>query len=145
MSNEIKNATDLETLRAALIAFEGDDWPTDLPTFGGTEPSDTAGVWSWDADRVLVGTCADDLMIEHRSDPDTVRRIVTWAAEVDARLWRQEEGGDGPVGDWDAVACESTTWPFDRDLFDEIAEAEGRDTVWDIYNAAFAQAVRGVK
>jgi hypothetical protein len=25
-----------------------------LPTFGGAAPADTAGIWSWDADSVLV-------------------------------------------------------------------------------------------
>lgn len=29
------------------------DWHR-LPTFGGDEPKDTAGVWSWDRDRLLV-------------------------------------------------------------------------------------------
>ena len=42
------------------------DW-TSLPTFGGEEPQDTAGVWSWDATRLLVGTCADDLKIVARN------------------------------------------------------------------------------
>lgn len=42
------------------------DW-TDLPTFGGGEPADTVGVWSWDPTRLLVGTCANDLRIVHRA------------------------------------------------------------------------------
>ena len=28
---------------------------TQLPTFGGSDPSDTTGVWSWDEDEMLVG------------------------------------------------------------------------------------------
>jgi hypothetical protein len=32
---------------------------TSLPTFGGREPSDTAGVWSWDETRLIVGTGSD--------------------------------------------------------------------------------------
>jgi hypothetical protein len=39
------------------------DWRTNLPTFGGPEPEDTAGYWSWDRGRVIVGTCDDDLRI----------------------------------------------------------------------------------
>lgn len=31
------------------------DW-TSLPTFGGPEPASTLGVWSWDADRLLVSS-----------------------------------------------------------------------------------------
>ena len=38
------------------------DW-TSLPTFGGHELADTSGIWSWDATRMLVGTCVDDLEI----------------------------------------------------------------------------------
>ena len=62
----------LEDLHAALT---GDDpgaldrhgeWRTDLPTFGGAEPADTSGVWSWDETRLLEGTCAADLEIVDR-------------------------------------------------------------------------------
>lgn len=45
------------------------DW-TDLPTYGGEEPGDTGGVWSWDAERLLVGSCADDVRIVDRDDDD---------------------------------------------------------------------------
>jgi hypothetical protein len=38
------------------------DW-TSLPTYGGEAPEDTQRVWSWDAARMIVGTCADDVMI----------------------------------------------------------------------------------
>ena len=43
------------------------DWRSDLPTFGGEPPADTAGIWSWDASRIIIGECADDLVIEARS------------------------------------------------------------------------------
>lgn len=39
---------------------------TSLPTYGGAEPASTSGVWSWDATRLLVGTCADDFRIVDR-------------------------------------------------------------------------------
>lgn len=42
------------------------DW-TELPTFGGEE-SDRDGVWSWDEDRLLIGTCSDDLEIVRRDE-----------------------------------------------------------------------------
>lgn len=39
-------------------------WRNDLPTFGWRWPVDeNLGVWSWDAKRLIVGTCADDLQI----------------------------------------------------------------------------------
>jgi|WetSurMetagenome_2_1015567.scaffolds.fasta_scaffold1661089_1 hypothetical protein len=40
---------------------------TSLPTFGGSEPSDTTGVWSWDEKNLLVGTCRSDLEIIPRT------------------------------------------------------------------------------
>jgi hypothetical protein len=39
-----------------------------LPTFGGEEPDDTCGVWSWDADRVIVGNCAANIEIISREE-----------------------------------------------------------------------------
>ena len=32
---------------------------TSLPTFGGVEPKDTSGIWSWDATRLIIGTGSD--------------------------------------------------------------------------------------
>jgi hypothetical protein len=61
----------LQALRdtRALTHTEQDeiDW-TSLQTFGGDEPDSTRGVWSWDAENLLVGTCADDLKIISRTD-----------------------------------------------------------------------------
>ncbi len=75
----IAAATSLNTLMQALRDTrklsdeyqDAIDW-TGLPVFGGDEPDSTAEVWSWDADSLLVGTCADDLKIVTRAD---------WAAE----------------------------------------------------------------
>ncbi len=63
----------LETLQAALKTgdprvMSGTEYSTDLPTYGGHDPRNTAEVWSWDEKRVLVGTCADDLTIYSRED-----------------------------------------------------------------------------
>ena len=41
---------------------------SDLPTFGGDIPSDTTHVWSWDEDRLLIGTCSDDYDIMTRKE-----------------------------------------------------------------------------
>ena len=67
-----RNLSDLvEALRQTRSLSPEDqaaiDW-SELPTFGGAEPADTSGVWSWDADSLLVGTCADDLEVVDRSD-----------------------------------------------------------------------------
>tara|TARA_R110000868_G_C10586358_1_gene739146 strand:+ start:73 stop:321 length:249 start_codon:yes stop_codon:yes gene_type:complete len=37
-----------------------------LPTFGGTEPSDTSGIWSWDETRLLVTGGDQPFAIERR-------------------------------------------------------------------------------
>ena len=60
----------LETLRSieddegTLIDYPG------LPTFGGTAPTNTAGVWSWDETHLLVGNYLDDFEIAPREDCD---------------------------------------------------------------------------
>jgi hypothetical protein len=43
-------------------------WSPDLPAFGGEEPKCKLGVWSWDEENILVGTCADDLAIVPRDE-----------------------------------------------------------------------------
>ncbi len=40
----------------------------DLPNFGGDMPSDTTHIWSWDEDRLLVGTCQQDYEIVTRKE-----------------------------------------------------------------------------
>lgn len=68
--NSTSPITNLDSLLAALQEgqFENDnDW-SQLPTFGGNEPRDTSGVWSWDETRVLVGDCASELKILQRDD-----------------------------------------------------------------------------
>ena len=65
----IENIQNLDALKSALESGITADW-SDLPTFGGDAPDDTTEVWSWDAERVLVGTCADDLAIMDRNDED---------------------------------------------------------------------------
>lgn len=60
----IESATSLDELADALNELVDPDvaqevgnyferW--DYPTFGGDEPDDTFGVWSWDEDRMLIG------------------------------------------------------------------------------------------
>ena len=63
---DIRQAVDLDDLADALdrlaaadpavrTAVDAEiDW-ANLPVFGGEEPADTAGVWSWDETRLLVG------------------------------------------------------------------------------------------
>lgn len=60
--------TNLETLLAAVRDGRYSDDMDQLPTFGGAEPSDTNRVWSWDAERLLVGTCAGDMQIVTRGE-----------------------------------------------------------------------------
>lgn len=60
--------TDLNELFAALRANAvAGDW-TDLPVFGGEEPTDTSGIWSWDEAHLIVGTSASDLRLVSREE-----------------------------------------------------------------------------
>lgn len=68
MSNNREQLTDsLDALFDAMRSRLVDRWDS-LPTFGGEEPADTSGVWSWDEDRVIVGNCADDIEIISRKE-----------------------------------------------------------------------------
>ena len=39
-----------------------------LPIFSGRPIEETIGVWSWDDNRMIVGTCSYDIMIVPRED-----------------------------------------------------------------------------
>jgi len=61
LKSNVMNATNLDDLCAALnacvdVGVRTDEIidTTDLPTFGGTAPARTEGIYSWDADRQLV-------------------------------------------------------------------------------------------
>ena len=56
----------LRDLRSGAYVPATDAAWADLPTYGGPEPTDTAEIWSWDATRLLVGTCRDDLRLVPR-------------------------------------------------------------------------------
>jgi len=61
---------EVATLDALLLAMQGNadaNW-SDLPTFGGPDvTSPCCGVWSWDAERMIIGTSASDIKIVARS------------------------------------------------------------------------------
>ena len=60
-------AENLEELMADMKSVPGMKWDS-VPTFGGEEPGNTSEVWSWDKDRLLVGTCTSDLEIIEREE-----------------------------------------------------------------------------
>ena len=66
----IKNLQELFELmvtnNSIVLDKKGNGWSSELPTFGGEGPGDTYGVWSWDEENLIVGTCADDLAIVKR-------------------------------------------------------------------------------
>lgn len=57
----------LEGLLVLMRAADSWDALTDLPTFGGSD-AHGGGVWSWDATRLLIGTCSDDVRIIGRDE-----------------------------------------------------------------------------
>lgn len=69
----VLNAANLDDLFAALRAWNASGADLDeagfdmtaLPVFG-DEPTNTSGVWSWDADRIIVGASLDEIRIEAR-------------------------------------------------------------------------------
>jgi hypothetical protein len=64
-------AENLDDLLAQIKSDALDDLDySSLPTFGGDEPFDTRGIWSWDETRLLVGTCTDDMKIIDRPKKD---------------------------------------------------------------------------
>lgn len=77
LASAVTDAADLDALLDALSELDASGVDseasglvdlTNLPTFGGTEPENTTGVWSWDEDSLIVGTCLDDLRIVTRED-----------------------------------------------------------------------------
>lgn len=61
----IENLKDLcEFLRGPFGSHV--DWD-DLPTYGGKEPADTKGIWSWDPECVLIGS-GSDVKVMTRAD-----------------------------------------------------------------------------
>jgi hypothetical protein len=88
-----------------LLAFlqgPGRDLPerewTRLPTFGGEEPESTNGVWSWDADRLLVGACASELRIVRR--PREVSILIRLRSSEHEALRAGAERAGLPLGTW---------------------------------------------
>ena len=63
----------LKVLRAnavwpgAPLAHGKLDWAS-LPVYGGPDVADPGGVWSWDDERMLVGTCSEDLRLVGRAE-----------------------------------------------------------------------------
>lgn len=66
--------SDLDSLYAAMLSADprvcdwDGQWRQDLPTFGGGLPDFMLEVWSWDAERLIVGACANELRIVARDD-----------------------------------------------------------------------------
>ncbi len=65
----------MKNLRELFEAMRQDDpnlpkWDS-LPTFGGAEPLDTEGVWSWNATHQIEGTCSQDLKIVEKAKTET--------------------------------------------------------------------------
>lgn len=74
--SRLLNTTSLTELRDLLNEIDPDEYPENtlasLPTFGGDEPSDTRGIYSWDEANLLMSedprTGASEWTIVPRSD-----------------------------------------------------------------------------
>ena len=56
----------LEDLMFVMVN-DPEEWSSIMPSFGGEAPEDTYEIWSWDDNRILVGSCGDDLSIVDRA------------------------------------------------------------------------------
>tara|TARA_R100000773_G_scaffold9246_1_gene8760 strand:+ start:462 stop:698 length:237 start_codon:yes stop_codon:yes gene_type:complete len=64
---ELNEITTLEELLEFLQNEDTTDIDmSDLPTFGGSTPNSTEGVWSWDYEKLLIGESANDFQIVSR-------------------------------------------------------------------------------
>jgi len=73
----MSHTENVNTLKNLLWALKSDDdcaldWSS-LPTFGGPDIEDTTGVWSWDADSVLLTDPSGQLAIWSREDLEEYR------------------------------------------------------------------------
>lgn len=101
-AKQVQTAASLDALLALLVGPVGQDLPerewTRLPTFGGDEPERTTGVWSWDADRLLVGSCSTDLRIVRRPRENAL--LIRLSASERATLDAAAERAGMPLGTW---------------------------------------------
>ena len=104
--------------RADVLDIHG-CWRSDLPSFGGEAPSDTAGIWSWDEESMIVGSCADDLQIEGRYYPDT-------AAIVAITVLSDEDRTFSILSDWNEDRIEGQNWPSDDEVRARLEQEIGR-------------------
>lgn len=82
LTTAIKNAASLDELLDVLRAHDTRDADlSDLPTFGGEEPSDTMGIFSWDEGRLLIGEGGWKLVSRAEHAGFTVDDLVEAGAE----------------------------------------------------------------
>jgi len=111
LATEIANASSLDELASLLnnavdAGLHVDRIPgldmAALPTFGGPEPADTRGIYSWDADHFLApdGDPDEPWALFEREDVGPVEVEASWFAEeiqdvCAASEWLDENGLDG--------------------------------------------------
>tara|TARA_R100001510_G_C7583814_1_gene155850 strand:+ start:479 stop:706 length:228 start_codon:yes stop_codon:yes gene_type:complete len=63
----MENITNLDDLLTYIKSNIVDDRDMcNLPSFGGEAPSDTTEIWSWDEERLIIGSCQDEYEIVTR-------------------------------------------------------------------------------
>lgn len=116
----MNRATNLDALAAAMRSHapwtldEHGQWSSGLPTFGG-EPVHEPGVRSWDRDRLLYGTCAEDLAIVPRVTVDLVNPWSGARVERDVSLLTEEQ-------------LHAMAQVFDRDVMEAVNSQTSADT-----------------
>jgi len=121
----MKNYKNLKALLEGLKAGDFQDQElTDLPTFGGKEPTDTTGIWSWDADQLLVGDEIETMTIIPRPMPRYVLLeegcdyVTVEAPDADTALREARDNVDAdnydiPQTIWVSIAVRNVDDPDD--------------------------------
>ena len=91
----------------------------DLPVYGDHDRSNPEGVWSWDCEREIVGTCLDDLEIVPRRDETTKAETkFEYDASGQGHCWKNMVAEDHPAEIVEELECwEIEDNPGDGDTY----------------------------
>jgi hypothetical protein len=122
----------LDKLYAAIKAGDLDDMPewqwTELPTFGGEEPADTWGVWSWDETRLMVGTHKGDFEIVPRWTEEQHEYALATARRAGQEV--REQWGEGDVEEMFEADLVGGSW-------DDVLPYATRDEIFEAYRGGY--------
>lgn len=78
--------TKIDNIGELYNALLSRSWDVEIPVFGGPEPEDTEGIWSWSDTYLIIGQCHDDLVIVTRRN---YRDFLNGDAPLESIPWWQ--------------------------------------------------------